>query len=125
MEDVLLSLDKRFVAGYVRGEKVEICFVLSRTPLRIFHQGLEAAAQISPLMLFPPATLPEVPLRPPRGGPEGAFINEIIKKSRAMCDAKPMSATRDGMFVDGDGTGSEQCAVCKRAPRGPDLPAWT
>ena len=80
MEDVLLSLDKRFVAGYVRGEKVEICFVLSRTPLRIFHQGLEAAAQISPLMLFPPATLPEVPLRPPRGGPEGAFINKIIKK---------------------------------------------
>lgn len=40
MEDVLLSFHPSFHHSYVAGTPVEIRFILGRTPLRLFHQGL-------------------------------------------------------------------------------------
>ena len=50
-EDVHLRFAPSF--PYVTGQKVEICFQLGRTPLRLFHQGLDLVRHLRPSMLFP------------------------------------------------------------------------
>ena len=86
MENVLLRLDNRFVSSYIRREKVEVRFVLSRMPLRVFHQGLQAADKIRQGLIFPPATLEEVPLKPPRGE-VGTFFNPSVEDNDCQRDA--------------------------------------
>ena len=51
MEDVHLRFAPNF--PYVAGQKVEICFQLGRTPLRLFHQGLDLVRHLRPSVLFP------------------------------------------------------------------------
>jgi len=51
MEDVHLRFARSF--PYVNGQRVEISFMLGRTPLRLFHQGLDLVRELRPSILFP------------------------------------------------------------------------
>ena len=106
MENVLLRLDNRFVSSYIRREKVEVRFVLSRTPLRVFHQGLQAADKIRPGLLFPPATLEEVPLKPPRGE-VSTFYNPSMEHNDcqrdAVCQVRPSLLVLGGLYIPLEG----------------------
>ena len=51
MEDVHLRFARSF--PYVTGQRVEISFMLGRTPLRLFHQGLDLVRELRPSILFP------------------------------------------------------------------------
>ena len=53
-EDVLLRFDSDLHNAYITGQRVEIRFILSRGPWRLFHQGLEhVTADITSNVLFP------------------------------------------------------------------------
>ena len=53
-EDVLLRFDSSLHNAYSSGQRVEIRFILSRGPWRLFHQGLEnVTTDISKHVLFP------------------------------------------------------------------------
>ena len=51
MEDVHLRFARSF--PYVAKQRVEISFMLGRTPLRLFHQGLDLVCELRPSILFP------------------------------------------------------------------------
>ena len=48
-EQVTLALGRDFEKGYTDGLKVEICFVLSRVPLQLFHEGLAQVTATEPI----------------------------------------------------------------------------
>ena len=50
-EDVHLDLDASF--PYISGQKVEVRFVLNRSPLRFFHQGVKETSHLPTSILFP------------------------------------------------------------------------
>jgi len=52
-EEVVLRFHPLFTRSYIKGMRVEVQFVLSRRPLRIFHQGLTLANRLQHSVLFP------------------------------------------------------------------------
>jgi helicase MOV-10 len=64
LEDVVLKLPRSFHSSYITGQRVSVEFQLSRTPMRIFHQGAEMSRYLDSSVLFP--TL-QSKLRPPDG----------------------------------------------------------
>jgi helicase MOV-10 len=53
-EDVLLRFDNRLHNAYISGQRVEIQFILSRGPWRLFHQGLGyVTPDLTKNVLFP------------------------------------------------------------------------
>ena len=51
--EVGLRFSPGFAGSYVLGQRVDVHFVLGRTPLRLFHQGLEQTKGLSASLLFP------------------------------------------------------------------------
>jgi helicase MOV-10 len=53
MEDVSLKLPRAFDRSYISGQKVDVEFQITRTPMRIFHQGVEMSRYLDSSILFP------------------------------------------------------------------------
>ena len=85
MEDVHLRFAPSF--PYVDGQLVEISFMLGRTPLRLFHQGLDLVRELRPSILFP-EPLRADQLRAPREqrGPHQWF-NPSVQGNPQQCMA--------------------------------------
>jgi helicase MOV-10 len=52
-EEVGLRFSEAFAQSYTPGQRLDVHFVLGRTPLRLFHQGVEATREMRPSVLFP------------------------------------------------------------------------
>ncbi|KAL3923501.1 MAG: hypothetical protein SGPRY_004197, partial [Prymnesium sp.] len=85
MEDVLMRLNDGFVAEYLRREKVEVRFVLGRTPLRLFHQGLSEARHLEQSFIFPPAELTPSPRREHTLHMSNGDIQSNERQREAVC----------------------------------------
>ena len=52
-EEVGLRFSEAFAQSYAPGQRLDVHFVLGRTPLRLFHQGVESTRELRPSILFP------------------------------------------------------------------------
>ena len=52
-EEVGLRFSPSFQDKYVLGQRLDVHFVLGRTPLRLFHQGIEGTKELRMSILFP------------------------------------------------------------------------
>lgn len=84
-EDVHLRLHPNFTQSYIRGEKVDVRFVLSRASLRLFHEGLSLIAKLEQSFLFPPSPLP---LRERRPAPTRFFNPQSARRCAVSSRAR-------------------------------------
>ena len=129
MEDVHLRFAPSF--PYVAGQRVEISFMLGRTPLRLFHQGLDLVRELRPSILFP-EPLRADQLRAPREqrGPHQWF-NPSVQGNPQQCMAVAAVVGGQGRHVPyiifgPPGTGKTTTIVeavlqCVRGPVRPPL----
>ena len=129
MEDVHLRFATSF--PYVAGQRVEISFMLGRTPLRLFHQGLDLVRELRPSILFP-EPLRADQLRAPREQ-RGAlqWFNPSVQGNPQQCAAVCAVVGGKGRHVPyiifgPPGTGKTTTVVeavlqCVRGPMQPPL----
>ena len=52
-EEVGLAFSQAFMQSYIPGQRVDVHFVLGRTPLKLFHQGIEQTRGLRTSIIFP------------------------------------------------------------------------